>query len=274
VIPWVESVRERAPRTPPYTSTFAQRFDSLVLNPLFTNAFAQSLGGAIIYPFYWASFISSTQARKWPSLSPGSAIPQIPAESNLVSFVLGFVIPGVAMKYSKNTTWSLIWWFFPFTTFVYRGLYSYVRTRFCKSIQSSTETAYWITQATYLVGFLYATIFHLIVLVPMFYPKVQWAILKALLGPTLSAPSPSTDLPWTVLHILQYDAILIFGSAVVATLVGFARTKKEAVRLAVWNVFAIVFCGTGGAIAGVWMWREQRLKREREEIAQVKAASR
>jgi len=66
-------------------------------------------------------------------------------------------------------------------------------------------------------------------------------------------------------HTMQYDALFVFTSSMVATL-SFARNKKEAVKLGVWNFVATALFGTGGALTGVWAWREKRMRKERMEL--------
>ncbi|KZT40435.1 hypothetical protein SISSUDRAFT_1044357 [Sistotremastrum suecicum HHB10207 ss-3] len=261
LIPYAESLRSERPRN-------KHILDRIVLNPFLTNAVAQMFGGAFMYPLYWASFICSGEARKYPAQASHSEIPQAAAESLLFSFVLGFILPSTLMKFFPNHSYIVtLWWAFPLTITLLQYLYITFRPKISSSTSAkSLERAYFLTQGTYLIAFLFSTVFHLSTLIPMFNPiRTSLPRLINLLVPPLRI-LPPTPSPVVALQIMQVDSLFLFAGAIMMTLVAFPRTWKEAGKLAAWNVFGVVVCGTGGAIAGVWMWREWRLMGERRAV--------
>jgi len=86
---------------------------------------------------------------------------------------------------------------------------------------------------------------------------------------TFSIPSiKTTPLSKIAYQVIQWDGVFLFASSLVATLI-FARTKTEAAKIAAFDLLATAACGTGGALAGIWAWREHRLHNERAVYHEV-----
>lgn len=249
LIPLIESLRSNTPESMKY--------------PMVTGLAAQTFGRGAIYPLFWSSFLSSGAARSLPSESIGTFIHQYDAEGALLATLLGFVIPGLGMSITKSAHWTLAWFVYPITLSLISKGYPVIRrlmTPYHTNHEVSQRRAYYFLQASYLLQFLYATGLHIKVLFPRLLHRDQ---LKALMGLTFSIPSiKTTPLSKIAYEVIQFDGLVLFASSIVATF-GFARTKTEALKIALWDLLAIAACGTGGALAGIWAWRERRLREER-----------
>jgi len=249
LIPLIESLRSNTPKP--------------MQHPLITGLAAQTFGRGAIYPLFWSAFISSGAARKHPSESLGTYIHQYEAEGALLASVLGFILPGLGMSITKSSHWTLAWFIYPITLSLVRKSYSTLRrlfTNYHPPYEVSQQRAYYILQAAYFVQFLYATTLHLKVLGPrLFHPDK----LKALMNLTFSIPSINTTaLSKIAYQVIQWDGVILFVSSIVATF-SFARSKTEFAWIAAFDLLAAAACGTGGALAGIWAWRERRLHDER-----------
>jgi len=255
LIPLVESLRSNTPKIMRY--------------PVVTGLAAQTFGRGAIYPLYWSAFISSGAARKEPSKSTGSYIHQYEAEGALVASLLGFVLPGLGMSITKSAHWTLAWFIYPISLSIIQKSYSFLRrwlTAYHPPHEISQKRAYHLLQISYFLQFLYATSMHIKVLGPRLFNPEQ---LKQLMGVTLNIPSINTTTVSKIAYqVIQWDGIVLFASSVVATF-AFARTKKEAAKIALFDLLATAACGTGGALAGIWAWRERRLHDERAVYHEV-----
>jgi len=249
IIPLIESIRSSPPKGVQY--------------PMVTGLAAQTFGRGAIYPLFWSTFISSGAARRQPSESSGSYIHQYDAEGALLASVLGFIIPGAGMSITKSAHWTLLWFIYPITLSVVQTTYSFLRrtlTAYHPTHEISQRRAYHLLQANYFLQFLYATTLHLKVLGPRLFHIDQ---LKDLMRLTFKIPSiETTPLSKIAYQVIQWDGVVLFASSLIATL-GIARSKAEALKIAAFDLLATAACGTGGAMAGIWAWREHRLHGER-----------
>jgi p-aminobenzoyl-glutamate transporter AbgT len=169
------------------------------------------------------------------------------------------------MSISKSTNWTLAWFIYPITMSFIQRLYSTLRrtwTAIQPTYKESQKRAYYFLQATYFLQFLYATTLHIKVFGPRVFhldQLIKLVHLETSIPPTNSA---NHELTKTAYQVVQWDEVFMFTSSLIATL-AFARTKSEAIKIAVFVLIATITCGTGSAMACIWAWREQRLHFER-----------
>ncbi|TDL17519.1 hypothetical protein BD410DRAFT_680929, partial [Rickenella mellea] len=241
-IPLIESQRKNTP--------------NILSKPVILGVVSQVLGRGTTYPTWWSIFVSSGGARRTPEESLGSEIDQYDAEGALLAILLGYIVPALTSTMSKSSGWTLTWFIYPITVSFLRSAYTRLRLRFSgppKDIQKSYDLGYKITMLSYAIGFIYAAIPHIAVLVPRLpHPDM----LRALLGVDFSVPE-DRDTPFTkvVYHAIQWDAVVTFVGSLVATL-SFSRSKYESLKITVWNIASVLIFGTGASLTGVWAWRE------------------
>ncbi|KIJ45874.1 hypothetical protein M422DRAFT_29539 [Sphaerobolus stellatus SS14] len=245
----------------------ASRTEPRVSYPWLVGTMGQLLGRGIAYPIWWSVFAASGAARPTPVESAGSAIrDHYTAEGNLLAVVLGFLIPNLAFVKTQEDSWTLTWFLHPLSMALIQKLYVVLRTRLSgppHDTQDIRDGTHLLTLATCAVGFCYASIIHFRVMFPRIF-NGQW---KNLLGLDFSIPAEGTvSLAENVFHTLQWDAVSVFVSSLVAVL-AFARNKSQAWKIAVWDLVGTLLFGTGGTLNVLWIWREVNLKRDREALA-------
>ncbi|KAG6852726.1 hypothetical protein C0991_009528 [Blastosporella zonata] len=253
----------------PLVESYRHPMNSLFSSQTWVSLASQILGRGVVFPVWWTGFINAGGMRAKPDESNGAHIHPYDAEGILAANILGFVVPALMMSLTKQSTWSFVWWLYPISYTLIPRAWKSLRSLFSGEIPDSKvvadkklqDRAYLIIQFLYLTAFVYATTMHLSVVIPrLFHPP----LLEALFGVSFSIPSPEdkVSIPRIAYQFIQWDAMALFGSSIVATL-SLGRTAGEKIKLALWGLLATLVCGSGGTMAGVWAWRERRLYNER-----------
>jgi hypothetical protein len=205
----------------------------------------QMLTGAVVLPAYWLAFILLGAGTRRGRVAAGHA--------RAVAFaVLGaFVIPAIGMMGTAGEPRvTALWQAFPVVFFALERAFLLVQPR-AGFATSGTRTI----QTTYaLLGAAHAAV-HLAIALPSLgdVDALQAAFVPRLFGP---ADGVAADV--AAVTFLQFDAVGIFGAAMLAVL-WFARTPAQIGGLLLWNVFAGAMIGPGAALAAVYVWREEKV---------------
>ena len=228
----------------------------LLAFPLILGILYQNLGGGVLFPLYWALFLVTTTPRK----STGTQIDQANAEAVLFGVGMGFVLPTAAMIYLGTVESIAFWQAFPLWMSVFQQLHLFFRPS-----RLHGGSGHRTVQATYVSIFIAATIVHLRALFA--YNFDSWTIIDAY-TPSLAIPDAKKGhtAMTSSIHFLQWDMVFIFGSTLLASL-WFAESVVQGVLLMTWSAVSTVILGPGAAVSGAFIWREERLKNERQKLS-------
>ncbi len=240
------------------------------LSPFWTGIYTQCFGRGVLFPWWYSTFAATPGAsRRSPGHARGSSISQYDAEANLFTILSGYIIPAILMSKTRSEGWILTWFLYPFTFALLPKFYKSIRKLISctpKNHRASTDRGHQITLLVYIIGFVYASYLHLSVCAPIMLDPVA---MKELLAPRVTFPTPSSvskdplGVAKTILEAIRWDAWITFFASIGATM-AFARSKREAIRLAIWAPIGLTVFGTGGVLNAVWFCRELRLKKDRE----------
>jgi len=242
MFPVIESLREGRPKSLGF--------------PLALGLAYQNFGGAIIVPLFWMLFVLVGGPKS--ITGPSSVIPRPLAEGALFGMLFGYVLPSTVMYMTVNPYVTAAWQVFPIGIWLFQFIWLIVRA---VVPPVASPSGYKVVQAIHIINFLLGVVSHLTLVLPI---VSNTSLLRETFVPSWSVPPTSTSTIATgVHHFLQWDGIIITGSALIMTL-WFARTGAEQLALLVWNVVATFVLGPGAAFSGAVMWRESVLKTSSE----------
>ncbi|KAF8841988.1 hypothetical protein BDN67DRAFT_430936 [Paxillus ammoniavirescens] len=207
----------------------------------------------VIMPLYSLLFVITGTAslRPGPLTTPGTKINQANAEALLFSFVLGYIVPTLCMLVYEDSMVTAIWQIFPL--FIELSQFAYrVICPPSKRIESGHRTV----MATFALVFVASAAVHVMYMWPLLG---DWEALRVMVVPSLGALDPAaTSLTEGVVEFIKWDFITAAGPTMLSTL-WMASNFVQCLTVVLWYGIATVLLGPGTAIAGVLLWREERL---------------
>ncbi|KAJ7184318.1 hypothetical protein C8R46DRAFT_457470 [Mycena filopes] len=228
-----------------------RRGHSAILSlPVLVGLAGQLFTVGAVLPLYWLVFILSGAAHVAPSPSRTTQISSAHAQATVFSlFIVGVISACLLVLSDPHVT--ALWQLFPLYQFIAQTVHILVRP-----LANSTAHGFGWIQALYVTSFIAGSSLHLGTIAAA--PSVASVFL-----PRMGPPAVRVTPELLVLDVLQWDSIFAFGSTLLAT-VWFARTTRQALAIAVWNVVGSVVVGPGATIAAVALWRESHLHPETE----------
>ncbi|KAI0318840.1 hypothetical protein OF83DRAFT_1082641 [Amylostereum chailletii] len=232
VLPTLESARTSSP--PPSPPAF--------------GALYQVLGAGVALPLFWAAMIYSGHARMRPG--PSAAIDRAAAEAALGALLVAYVAPSVLMLVRVEPRTTALWQAFP------AGLALYLRVR---PRAHAAESGHACGRATYGVAFVFSAVVHAAHAAPLLRAGGVSALAAQFVPPVAVGARGTATVAEATVEFLQWDMAFTFGSGFVGAL-WFAESAREGVGMVMmWSVGAACVLGPGAAMAGLLMWREERL---------------
>ena len=242
-------------------------FNVLVAFPFITLLIGQVATLGATLPVYWALFLAAGHHNVKQA---DAVISQRRAESIVFGFLVGIVAPSVAMM-SLQTPKAIAFWqrecfsylvaaiswpvliclfpACPLYFYIAQQLYLLVRRQ-----QSKVQSGYRTIKTFYTIVFVISAATHITYLVkrsahpdgilPFFIPPFH--------------PNRSTVMSVQAINILQWDAILITGSSILASF-WFADSITEVASLLIWHAVMVPVGGPFASFTGVLLWRESKL---------------
>ncbi|KAN0075501.1 hypothetical protein V8E55_011524 [Tylopilus felleus] len=243
LIPFLEAARDHHP--------FALRMPTAI-GVLFQLA---TMG--VIMPFYSLLFVITYAASIQPSITPTSSSPsrinQANAEALFFGFLLGYVLPTTLMVLFVRPTVTAIWQGFPILFALTVFAHKVIRPP-SRYIQSGHSTVV----ATLAFTFFLSALLHAVYVWPVL---TDTAALRSMFLPVTAMDTfdpVTTSLTEGALQFIKWDIIIGVGSVMLATF-WMADSVLSLVGILAWYAIASVAFGPAAAIAGVFLWRENRL---------------
>ncbi|TFK25714.1 hypothetical protein FA15DRAFT_703488 [Coprinopsis marcescibilis] len=212
----------------------------LVWAPMLLWFLAQVLTIGATAPWYWIALILTSG---WSGSGPKQAITRRDAQVVAASFVLGGIIPFVAMIYGDSVLATILWQFFP----VLISIAGYICVAVIpKQKDDSKRNGYPLLKKVYTLAFIAA-------LTGQKYARNPLQILDILQPASLTISArEATDI------FLKWDLVFGYGVFMLGSC-WFARNAKELVILVGWNVVGGFFLGPGAVLALTGLWRERTM---------------
>jgi uncharacterized membrane protein YhaH (DUF805 family) len=201
----------------------------------------QVFSGGVGLNIYWLFFLITGQAKR-----PGHR-DRAYTEATFFACIVAYLFPTTAMFVMRDPEVTAIWQAFPLWMLLAQRFHLLVRPG--NGQGSSRRTA----QSLYALCFIVSAIAHLTIVWPI---RDDNAALVAEFVPRIIGPSERVTLTDGVRNFLQWDGVFIALPALLTTL-WFARTFKELLMIALWDVSASMAMGPGAALSAVYAWREE-----------------
>jgi len=203
----------------------------------------QLFSGAVGFPIYWLLFLITGRSRRVGHLDRAYA------EATFFAFVIGFLLPTTAMFVTDDVQLMAAWQFFPFFMLIAQRFHLLIRPG--KAYKSGRRTA----QTLYALTFVVSALPHFALVWPL---RDDMPALMNEFVPRRVAPTEEITLADGARNFLQWDGAFIALSALLTTFWS-ARSLKEAIVIALWNVCATSTMGLGGALSALYAWREEHV---------------
>ena len=232
---------------------------TLLAFPLIVGLFYQIQSAGFTFPLFWLALILSGHAR----LDRVAArINQARAEATLVAVLAGYALPTALVLILQDPVVTAAWYLLPAWMWIAQAAYIFARP---SSSSRCNTSGYRAVQATFIFTFITSAISHIAVI----WAVKDLTLLRGLYVPPIVPLDPATtNLELAVRVTLQWDNIFTLGSSLLGTL-WLARSAKQTVLIALWNVVATVVVGPGAAVSGV-LWREWALNGRADEEVKKK----
>ncbi|KAF5373138.1 hypothetical protein D9758_001723 [Tetrapyrgos nigripes] len=233
-----------------YVEAFRRRVPSLPIKyPIIPGILMQTATFGATIPMWWLFAILTGVTNLRPS-SATTTVAQGHALAIAFGIFIGMFIPTISMFALLDPYVTAVWQFFPL--FVSFAIAAHLLVRPTSKDQESGHT---IISILYIASFIFSSSVHLAVVSSRLHDLGR---LKAFFFPSTSVLDLSLNDDLHALHLLQWDALFGFGSAILGTL-WFARSRMQLLGLLAWHIVAIPVMGPGAAITGVALWRESHL---------------
>ncbi|CAG7854077.1 SubName: Full=Uncharacterized protein {ECO:0000313/EMBL:CCA70018.1} [Serendipita indica DSM 11827] len=231
--------------------------------PLLFTILLQTISGALGGTLFWMPFV--VQACFGGSRQAKKTLNQVDVEAALIATVGGYLAPTAWMFLTKDSLAILVWQFFPiYLSILQNGWKFYKRNAPRQPGFDLLQLSLFILSGVGTISWFY-----------ILKPHISNSILMDIYNwaPSWSIPDRSTaTLPSAALHILQYDALWMFGSAILAGVFLMDTIKEALFAIQTIPLFTLLF-GPGAVIGGLWMYREMQLLINEQEAAAKAAAA-
>lgn len=224
----------------------------LLSSSLVVGLLYQIASAGVVLSLYWMLFllVGAQQLHRGPNKNL-HIISQGWAEAIAFAFIVGSVIPTVAMIMFEDPYVTAIWQLFPVWTAIAASGHHFFRPS-----SRLSYSGYTTIRTVYLGIFLLSSSYHVATIWPL-YGDLK--TLQAIFLPSLRPISPSSVTHTAAIHhLLQYDAIFSLGSTVLAT-IWFTANLRQMLILIVWYTIGIGIVGPGATISAVMLWRESTI---------------
>lgn len=217
--------------------------------PLVFGILTQTITGAISTSLFWTLF--TVQACYGGSRKGRAPISRTGVESAFLGVIIGYLIPTAWMMLTGSSLAIVLWNPFPIYVSIIQNGWLWYRSK--APTKAGLGLAQW--------ALLFFSILGSITWIYTLLPYVSWNFMLDLYGylPSASIPDPqTTTLQSAVLHMLQYDAIWMFASTLIAAV--FLSEDKGDAFFALQTMPALVLlCGPAAVLGGLWIFRELQI---------------
>ena len=214
--------------------------------PLLIGALYQTISGGVAGSLYWLIIVLS-----WVSRRKGRApLTQAQAESVFMAITIGYVLPTLAFIVSQDEVVIAYWQAFPLLMSVLQNLWLTIRP-------ASVGPAYYTTRMALIATLIISASVHISFVLSHSSSTPVMSFIRW--WPSLSAPDPrSTTVEMAVYHLLQWDSILWYASAILG-LVFLVDSISEAMTVLFFAPLGSIVLSPGGYVAFLAIQRERKL---------------
>jgi hypothetical protein len=217
--------------------------------PLIFGILTQTITGAISASLFWILF--TVQACYGGSRKGRAPTSRTGVESAFLGVIIGYLIPTAWVIFTRSSLAIVLWQPFPIYVSIIQNGWLWYRSKAPK--EAGFGLAQW--------ALLFFSVLGSITWIYTLLPYVSWNFMLDLYSylPSSGVPDPqTTTLQSAVLHMLQYDAIWMFASTLIAAVL-LSEDKGDALFALQTMPALVLLCGPAAVLGGLWIFRELQI---------------